>query len=112
MEHGADILFVLPRLFGGEDAGNMRMITADEAQLPEEFGRFITHGKMQLLQINTSLFPYASEETYMAGFQNSFYDDQQRQHTAMGAGFTGLYGRGRSVSLCLFGAGNCFKTQF
>ncbi len=94
MEHGADILFVLPRLFGGEDAGNMRMINADEAQLPEEFSRFITHGKMQLLQVNTSLFPYASEETYMAGFQNSFYDDQQRQHTSMGAGLTGLYGRG------------------
>lgn len=94
MEHGAEILFVLPRLIGGEDAGNMRMISADEARLPEEFSRFIMHGKMQLLQVNTSLFPYASEETYMPGFQNSCYVDQQRQYTAMGAGLTGLYGRG------------------
>lgn len=94
MEHGAEILFVLPRLFGGEEEGSMRMISANESGLPQEYSRFIQKGKIQLLQVNTSLFPYATEETYAAGFQNSFNELQQRTHISMGAGLAGLYGSG------------------
>ncbi|MFN4913806.1 MAG: glycosyltransferase family 4 protein [Sphingomonadales bacterium] len=94
MEHGAEILFVLPRLFGCEEAGQMRMIGADESGLPEEFNRFIQKGSMRLLQVNTTLFPYATEETYAADYQHSFNREQQKDHSAMGGGLTGLYGSG------------------
>jgi glycosyltransferase involved in cell wall biosynthesis len=94
MEHGAEVLFVVPRLFGGEESGAMRMIGSSEAGLPEEFSRFIERGKMQLLQVNTALFPYATEETYAAGFQNSHIAEQRISQAAMGAELTGLYGNG------------------
>lgn len=94
MEHGAEVLFVVPRLFGGEESGEMRMIGASEAGLSEEFSRFIERGKIQLLQVNTALFPYATEETYATGIQNSYIAEQRRPHTAMGEGITGLYGNG------------------
>lgn len=92
MEHGAEILFVLPRLFGGEDAGAMRMIGADEAQLPEEFSRYMNLGKMQLLQVNASLFPYATETSYQSVIYHTSHDDQKEPHQAMGSAMTGLYG--------------------
>jgi glycosyltransferase involved in cell wall biosynthesis len=92
MEHGAEVLFVLPRLFGGEDAGTMRMIGAAEAELPEEFSRFMEQGKMQLLQVNTALFPYATDKSYLSGDGAMGYDATFQSKTAMGGGLTGMYG--------------------
>jgi glycosyltransferase involved in cell wall biosynthesis len=92
MEHGAEVLFVLPRLFGGEMSESIRMISATDAQLPEEFSRYINNGKMQLLQVNTSLFPYANEASYIAGLQSSYHEEQQQNYTSGNRGFSGLYG--------------------
>lgn len=92
IEHGAEILFVLPRLFGGEDAGTMRMIGAAEAELPEEFSRFMEQGKMQLLQVNTALFPYATEKSYLADSVNMDDEVASASKRTMDGGITGLYG--------------------
>ncbi|NBP05551.1 MAG: glycosyltransferase family 1 protein [Bacteroidetes bacterium] len=94
MEHGAEILFVLPRLFGGENAGKMHLLGAAEAQLPEEFTRFIERGSMKLLQVNTAILPYATEETYIQGFQDAYTETQKNGHSTVVHGLTGLYGSG------------------
>ena len=53
MEQGADVLFVVPRLFGDEDTNHFRLLSASEIGGGATIQQEISEGKLQVLQVNS-----------------------------------------------------------
>ncbi len=62
---GVDILFVVPRLFGDEEPGKIRLLNASDTTVDIRDEVYKSHeDKISFLEIDSTLLPYATEEEY------------------------------------------------
>ncbi len=60
-----EILFVVPRMFGDEEPGSIRLINASDVTVDVRDEVYKTHeNKISYMEIDSTLLPYATEEEY------------------------------------------------
>ncbi len=60
-----EILFVVPRMFGDEEPGNIRLISASEVTVDVRDEVYKSHeNKISIMEIDSTLLPYSTEEEY------------------------------------------------
>ncbi|HSV88330.1 MAG TPA: glycosyltransferase family 4 protein [Bacteroidales bacterium] len=65
LKQGVEIIFVVPRAFGDEDAGKIRLVNASEVPVDFTDEIFREHiAKISYLEVDSILVPYASEEEF------------------------------------------------
>ncbi len=95
MEQGADVLFVVPRLFGDEDTNHFRLLSASEIGGGATIQQEISEGKLQVLQVNSGLRPYTAPSSYVVEQQSLTTNAQfKTEPNGQSAGLSGIYGQG------------------
>lgn len=95
-QHGLEIIFVVPKLFGDEDQSHLTLLNADEYQITEktfqydEFWKKITY-----LEVGSTLIPYMSPEEYSRVFSNTVLDHTDIKESVFSPAFkfSGKYGK-------------------
>ncbi len=65
MKTGVDILFVVPKMYGDEEPGKIRLVNASDVSVDIRNEVYKTHeSKISYMEIDSTLLPYASEEEY------------------------------------------------
>jgi hypothetical protein len=65
MKHDVEIIFVVPKAYGDEDAESIRLVNASDVVIDikdEHFREMLS--KMSYLEIDSTLIPYADDEEY------------------------------------------------
>ncbi len=94
IEHGMDVLFVVPKLYGEEDKDKFKFVDANEVQVnfsDEHFSENVK--KISYLQIHSHIVPYISPENFL---QNKELDIRELVSSSDSSSakfsFTGKYG--------------------
>lgn len=65
LKAGVEIIFVVPKAYGDEAPGSVRLVNASEVSVDLTDEIFKSHmDKISYMEVNSSLLPYASEEEY------------------------------------------------
>ncbi len=65
LKAGVEIIFVVPKAYGDEAPGSVRLVNASEVSIDLTDEIFKSHmDKISYMEVNSSLLPYASEEEY------------------------------------------------
>lgn len=96
MQAGVDILFVVPKAFGDEDPGAIRLINASDVAVDVRDEVYRSHeDKISYMEIDSTLLPYATEDEYYRmteQLESGLGIDQLNLHTQK-FNFTGGYGK-------------------
>ena len=71
-EHGAEIIFVVPKAYGNEDERFVRIVNASEVEMP--CGEAADDGlweQVSFMQINSNMLPYCTPEEFHLAGENS-----------------------------------------
>lgn len=94
LEHGLDVLFVVPKLFGEEDTAKFRFVDANEVKVnfaEENFSENLK--KISYLQIHSRIAPYISPEEFLKGKKLDVKELVKTTHDQFAKfSFTGKYG--------------------
>ncbi len=67
LKTGIDIIFVVPKAYGDENPGTVRLLNASEIPVNITDEVYKAHwDKMSFLEVNSTLIPYAGEEAYLS----------------------------------------------
>lgn len=94
LHQGVDVTFVLPKLFGGEGHGNMRMVSADavSVRLGVEEARRIA-SRIDMVEIDSFLHPYLLPRDVVQRYTSEGESSYSLTHWAEGKiHFSGTYG--------------------
>lgn len=65
LRQGVEVIFVVPRAFGDEDAGDFRLVGASDVRIDVASSEFSPYWKnLTYLEVNARLIPYVSFEEY------------------------------------------------
>ncbi len=65
LKTGVELLFVVPKLYGDEEPGSVRLIDASDVEVDVSDSIYRTHqDKITFMEIDSTLLPYSSEEEY------------------------------------------------
>ncbi len=71
LKTGLEIIFVVPRLYGDEESGSMRLVNASDVAVNfshEQLTEF--QDKISFLEVDSTLVPYVGEESYFKILEN------------------------------------------
>lgn len=64
-KHDVDVIFVVPKVFGGEDQSAVRLVAAENVDLSQSYEELVEFWKhMKYLEISSNIIPYMSPEEY------------------------------------------------
>lgn len=95
LQHGVDVLFVVPRLFGDEDNRKFRLVSAADMEVNIsniKFQEFLK--RLDYIQVSSSIIPYTSPEEFSyhsASSEHSAFSELNVSSTYFR--FSGLYGK-------------------
>lgn len=95
LEHGLDVLFVVPKLFGKEDTDTFKFVDANEVEVNFSDEKFSEHlGKISYLQIHSHMVPYVSPEEFLKSKSLDVRElVSSTSSTSAKFAFTGKYGK-------------------
>lgn len=92
-----DILFVVPKAFGDEDQSRLRLVGANEVELPERTAHYRKLlKKIKFLEVNSNIVPYTDPDEYFNLLEKDKTGIKKyvRTHFSGKLEFTGGYGAG------------------
>ena len=93
---GVNVIFVVPRLFGGEDNSFMKILGAGDVVVSHsEISKKAFLDKIKYIEINSSLIPYLSPEKYKQFFEKKGLRKEEITESVFSERFTfsGKYGK-------------------
>ncbi len=94
-ENDVDIIFVMPKAYGDEDASNFRLVSADGMPVHTHTATYRTlFEKMMYWEVNSLIIPYLSPEEFLLYSEEQLANTTKTVNTASTRyHFTGKYGK-------------------
>lgn len=96
LQNGARVLFVVPKAFGDEDAGHIRLISADSIPVPTtSLAHEFLSEKFTYYGLSSALAPYLDEEQFSQYSEELATQTHRKRESTFysNIGFTGKYGK-------------------
>lgn len=66
LKTGTEIIFVVPKVYGDEEPGQIQLINASDENIPENLSAFASYrDKISFVEIDSTLIPYSGEDAYL-----------------------------------------------
>jgi glycogen(starch) synthase len=93
LQEGVELIFVVPKLFGGEDASSVKLIDASKIKLKESYRtKESGRSKFSYIEVDSSLLPYVYPESRSIEYEKEYESKKQEILSNPRYAFSGHYG--------------------